>query len=334
MKRGVQVALGLAIGAIAMAWALRGVDLGKATELIATARWRWLWGAACIFLLQQFLRAYRQMLLLRGEHPTHQYRNSLSAMCIGFFLINTIPARMGEVARPLLLHQSEKIPLGSGFAMVFTERLFDLAAAITMALATLAFANLTAVDAPWLQTMQTASARALPIIIAAMLLPMWLGAQIRTLLKPRVSAGIYAFTDAFLQSVEGLRNAGHLLRTIGLTVVIWSMSGWMYVLASRAFELGDLIGYAEGIGLLAFTMLGMAPPGAPGFAGAYEAAFIAGLQLFGLEEADRGFAFAFAFHWWTYLVQTCTALYFLSRDPITLGETWNQMRQYLRSSSE
>ena len=100
----------------------------------------------------------------------------------------------------------------------------------------------------------------------------------------------------------------------------------MYVLAAWAFGLSDIIGYIEGIGILAFTMFGMAAPSAPGFAGTYEAAFVTGLDIFGSADATRNIAFALCFHWWIYLVQSSSALFFLSRDNTSVWELWSKIK--------
>ena len=60
------------------------------------------------------------------------------------------------------------------------------------------------------------------------------------------------------------------------TVIIWIVSATMYGLAALAFGI-TTIHFIRRMGILAFTMIGMAAPGAPGFAGTYEASFVGGL---------------------------------------------------------
>jgi uncharacterized membrane protein YbhN (UPF0104 family) len=108
----------------------------------------------------------------------------------------------------------------------------------------------------------------------------------------------------------------------------------MYLPLARAFGVGHLIGYGEGIGILCVTMLGMIVPSAPGFAGTYEAFFRAALALFGVSgEGLDGVAVAMAltFHWWQYGVQSCTALYFLAVDRIDLGRLLVRLREALQA---
>ena len=109
------------------------------------------------------------------------------------------------------------------------------------------------------------------------------------------------------------------------------MTPLLFLLGGRSFNLD--LEYVEGVGLLGFTMLGMAAPNAPGFAGTYEASFLAGLQVMGIPDQTRNFAFAFGFHWWVYIVQSISALYFFATQRISIQKTLQQLRQ-LRVNSK
>ncbi|MEC7946122.1 MAG: hypothetical protein VX265_01060, partial [Myxococcota bacterium] len=108
-----------------------------------------------------------------------------------------------------------------------------------------------------------------------------------------------------------------------LTGLTWALTGLMYPALARAFGIGGLIGFGEGVGVLSITMLGMAVPAAPGFAGTYEAFVRGALALFGVSgiagtaNLDAvAVAFALTMHWWIFLVQASTAVFFLAVDRI------------------
>ena len=113
-------------------------------------------------------------------------------------------------------------------------------------------------------------------------------------------------------------------------MIIWLLTGGMYLLTAWAFSV-DVIGFLESIGLLAFTMLGMAVPSAPGFAGTYEAACVAGLEVFGSKDASLNFAFALTFHWWIHIVQSASALFFLYRDGTSISELWRKIKEHRKN---
>ena len=101
------------------------------------------------------------------------------------------------------------------------------------------------------------------------------------------------------------------------TIVIWVIPTAMYGLAAEAFGISG-IGFLEGMGILAFTMIGMAAPSAPGFAGTYEASYVGGL-VFGSTDAGANFATALCFHWWIFIVQSISALIWMMVDGTFLG---------------
>ena len=298
-----QLTIGLLLGTSAFVWATWGTDLSQVLSLIIGASTSFWMGTAMLFLIQQLLRAYRQQLLVQSRAPEYRYSQSLSTLCIGFFLINTLPIRLGELSRPILFNRQSNLSMGSGFALIFVERLIDLLAAMIMALLTLAYADI-AFEHPWLNDIQSIAQTAAPVLIV-LICCLLVGAQFLLPYTPKL---LKNFVKALSELELKL-----MLKVVLISIVVWGMSCWMYVLAAQGFELAD-INYFEGMGLLAFTMIGMAPPSAPGFAGSYEAAFVVGLQVFGSSDANLNFAMAFGFHWWIYTVQSCTGIYYLAKS--------------------
>ena len=93
-------------------------------------------------------------------------------------------------------------------------------------------------------------------------------------------------TFGFLSQISTLR----LLEIILSTIIIWTMSCGMYICAAIGFSV-DGIGFFEGMGILSSTMLGMAPPSAPGFAGTYEVAFMVALYSFTTIEKEKSIGY-------------------------------------------
>jgi len=321
MKTILQILLGLLLGGVSMWWATKGVDFDQLWIHLSQVRPIDILGVAILFMIQQLLRAHRQQLLL----PELSYRSSLMVLCVGFFFINTLPARIGEFSRPLLLKERENIPLSSSFAMVFTERLLDLIFAFLLALLFLAFANIPIIEGDWAQRIATSAQIFLPIAILILTIAMGMGTRITQYLPTTLSQKLHPFFET-LQ-----KQRGKIVHIMLSSTLIWGMTPLLFLLGGVSFELN--LDYIEGVGLLGFTMLGMAAPNAPGFAGTYEASFLAGLQAMGITGQTRNFAFAFGFHWWVYLVQSLSALYFLATQQISIQKTLLQLRQ-LRVNSK
>ena len=132
LSRWRAITLGAIIGGMALIAALWGVPLADVWESIRGAHVGWLCAMGLVFLLQQAVRAWRQQIILKAVAPNHRFWTSFSALCIGFLFVNTLPVRLGEVVRPLILTERDDIPFGSGLAMVVVERLVDLLSMFVM----------------------------------------------------------------------------------------------------------------------------------------------------------------------------------------------------------
>lgn len=354
-----RLALGLAVAALALALALWGVPLAEVGAAISSARWPGLLAVAAIFLGQQGLRALRQKLILDAAAAPLPYREHLSVLCVGFLAINTLPGRIGEVVRPLLLLERHGLPMGAGFALVFVERSVDLFATLCMiaAAATLlppppGLLDLAPGSAEAIQTARRVAWLALPALAIGFATVLLGGRRLLDRVLPLLDRGparwrslllrLTGFAHNFLDGLQGLRRPALLVQVLGLTAFTWVASIWMFPLAAWSFGFGSLVGYAEGVGLLAVSMLGGVIPGAPGAVGTYEAALRGGLMLYGISGPQpvpegassmdaAAVAFALTLHWWVYLVQASTAIWFLVVDRIDPRALVRRAREALRA---
>ncbi len=343
-------AIGLVFGGVALGLALWGVPLADIGMALRDVNPTWLVIPACLFLFQQVVRSVRQMALLRSTHPDHTFRSSLSVLCVSFFFINVLPARTGEVVRPMLLLERDNIPLGAGFAMVFIERLLDLTAMCAM----VGIAAVTLPDSAGEQLRLPGGGSALTMgrWMAAVGMPLIAGVLITALFAgPKVVGGLMALWPdrgpatlravrrrvasvglGFGTALSAKRSAGTIGLVLATTLLTWGVTIAMYPALAMALGLSEFIGMREGIGILGFTMVGMAVPSAPGFAGTYEAFARLGLALYGVVGETRphgidgpsldglALAFALTMHWGIHLVQSSTAAWFLAVDRLSPRE--------------
>mgnify|MGYP000165056359 CR=1 FL=1 len=315
----------LAIGA--MWWALQGQPIAGVWTRITEADWWLLGGVGVIFTIQQVLRSHRQMRIVRGTLPNHKFSTSFYILCISFFFINILPLRMGELMRPVLLLDKENMPMGSGLAVVFVERIIDLISAMVMAILVLALADIPILEGSWVSDVRARSLWLLPILFIGLFLPIFATSFFRQLVqRPWMPTKLLGLIEPFLLQLDKLRSTGQLGWILGETVIIWIISTAMYGLAATAFGI-EGIGFLEGMGILAFTMIGMAAPSAPGFAGTYEASYVGGLVFFGSMDAGANFANALCFHWWIFIVQSASALIWMLVDGTSFSDLWGKLHQ-------
>lgn len=344
------IALAFFIGFLA--WVMGSVPMDRLGEtLTSVSPWALAWVAG-VFLTQQFLRAWRQQILVQAVVPESTYRGNLSVLCMSFFCINTFPARLGELVRPALLSEKESVPIGAGFSVVFIERLIDLLVALGVLLTALAVLELptTVVEVKGISIDFPALVKAaafgvlLPIFLVLFglslapqlglrLIQGLLSVVLRVLpdtIGERVQSGAAAFLQSFLSGIGILKQPVRLAKVLLLTALTWSLTGFLYVgLANGMEALSGQVSWAEGMTILVITMLGTAIPALPGFAAVYEGAVVAAFVLLGIGSDPEVVALAFALivHWWTYAVQSMTAFYFFFRDGVSLSELRAQTRR-------
>jgi len=356
MKR--RLVIGLLFGAVLLALAMWGVPLAELGDAFDRLDWTVLVPLAVIFMAQQLLRSWRQLVLVRAVQPSATFMKQFAILCMAFFCINTFPARIGEVVRPYLLLEQEDVPLGAGFGVIIVERVVDLASALLMVWGVAVFVDIPPVPLEVFDTRievielarRVATGLLPPLIGVLLALVFFQEAALRALawgerlaerLLPfdvvrRLGRLGLGFAEHFVAGLVAVRQPGRLVGVVLLTAATWGMTGALYVVLAQAMGIGDTIGYGEGIAILAITMLAIAIPSPPGQAGVYEASVRAALALFGVVGGDLdgvALAYALVVHWWIYLVQSASAAWFFARSNLQPGRLVREARERWAASA-
>lgn len=120
----IQLAIGIAISAVFLYLALRGVDPQDLWMAVRNFNWWWAIPFVAITMASMWVRAWRwrYFLLPTADLPT---RRLWDPMMAGFALNGLLPARLGEFARPFLLARQENLPFPRIFGTIVVERIFD-----------------------------------------------------------------------------------------------------------------------------------------------------------------------------------------------------------------
>ena len=124
-KTFLTVAISLAIAALFMWFALKGMEFEKIASYFAKANYLWVFIAAIFGLLAYWFRAIRWNLLLEPMGYKISNSNSLWTISFGYLMNLTIP-RSGELARSTALFGVEKVPVEKSFGTIILERVIDL----------------------------------------------------------------------------------------------------------------------------------------------------------------------------------------------------------------
>jgi uncharacterized protein (TIRG00374 family) len=124
-KKAIRIGVSLALMVVLLAVFLWNVDFQEVGRSLAGADLRMLIAAALVALFAYWLRSLRWQFILR---PVGRVRHSsvLLTTAVGYAALSLLPARMGDLIRPLLLARREKISASASLASILTERVFDL----------------------------------------------------------------------------------------------------------------------------------------------------------------------------------------------------------------
>ncbi len=117
---------------------LKRIDLGGIKHIWLSIPIRYpLLFLACA-LPQYAVRSWRWGLLLRPFKRHIPFRSLWDFSLIGFMISYLLPGRLGEIARPVMLAEKEKMKKSQAIATIINERLFDLLTVLLLLAAYLA----------------------------------------------------------------------------------------------------------------------------------------------------------------------------------------------------
>ena len=124
-NKAVRIGVSFVLMAVLLAFFLWNVDFKEVGRSLAGADLKMLIAASLVAIFAYWLRALRWQFILR---PVGSVRHSSVVLttAVGYAALSLLPARMGDLIRPLLLARRENIPASASLASVLTERVFDL----------------------------------------------------------------------------------------------------------------------------------------------------------------------------------------------------------------
>jgi glycosyltransferase 2 family protein len=261
----IRLAIAAAVSALTLWLAARRVSLDDLRSAIGGARLVWLLPYPVICVALNIVRGEIWRRLLRRRVATAQ---AFWAYSVGFLANNTLPFRLGEAARVVLLSQRADLPVVEVAAAAGLERLLDMAA----------LALLLAIVAPFVAHVPglgRAAAVIVVLVAAAVLAIAQVGRMRRLIGVDRLARVVprrigHAAAKAWDDLARGL--AALVEPSIGVPAalgasVVWILTVALQWLVLRAFQ--PHAGAADAAFMVAAVSLASAVPAAPGFVGVY-----------------------------------------------------------------
>jgi glycosyltransferase 2 family protein len=294
LSRGVKMILSLALAAVLFAYFLWRAPLGEVGGALGRLDWRFLAASIVFSLISYTVRALRWGIILKpvGSPRT---RDLLGCTAAGFAANTILPARAGELVRPLLLTARSGLPAAATMAAILTERLADLATILVL----FATGSMLAADrlaAGALSPLHKAAFLTLlglvGFVTVIVLLLRWREAAVDRMvafLPERFRGRGRHFLDHVLDGLSVVHDPRQLLRLLLWGLGVWLAAAVQTDMLARAFSIK--LGVPGAFVLMTVGGLGLAIPTPGGVGGFHAATQFALVRLFGV---DVGLATAFA----------------------------------------
>jgi uncharacterized protein (TIRG00374 family) len=327
---GVLLSLGLS------AWFLKSVEWSELGGALADVK---LWAvalASCLVLLEFVFRALRWKVVLRPVAPEVRILDLWTATVIGAATNSLLPARAGEVAKPLVATRKTGIPLSSLVATIVMERVYDIFGLVCVLLAMVAFlpADVGAGDpyqAELVSNLKLYGGIAGVGALGAMAVFFALASRgeqakrvfskITSLAPAPVAKPFDTLFAGFVAGLDSARSFSSFLKAWGCSLGIWFNGAAAIYVLFLAFSL-DLPFGAACFTTVAIA-LAIALPQAPAGLGVFHVVIEETLKLWGTSIADAQ-AFALVFWAVSFLPVTVIGLLALWREGLSLRGIWSK----------
>lgn len=287
--------VGIAVGVLFGYLAVRHIRLAEVWDALAASNYWWLVPSFAALAVGNVMRACRwRYLFIRETRPP--LAPVLSAMLIGQFFNNILPARAGEAARVVALNQSSRTSRAETIGTVVVERQIDVLSVLVLLF----------VLVPWLPHVTwIRSAAVLAIALAAGLLA---AIVLVGYLSSRPAAWPLRLLDriSFIPAGRARRAVAHGMKGMAALVhprlaagaLLWTLSSWgVFGLSAWFVMRGFGLGLSPVAGLLVMitTALAMILPSPPAAVGVFEAAALLALRAYHVPGA-QALSYALVLH--------------------------------------
>lgn len=289
--------IGLALGFLLLALAIKGVDAAALRRSLASAN-PWLVALGLLAVAGTLAaKVLRWRLLFYPSCDGLRLSTLFSALLIGQTINLLLPARLGELARAYLVAQQEKRPALSVFGTVMVEKTLDGLALLLI----LGILVLLMPVPPWLRVSGGLGVLMTGVLLAGVLLLAGarrrvisalekLGQNVPALGGLRLEERVSSLGDG----LRSLRARGVLARLLIWTAAIWVLAGLTnyFVLLALGIEAPLLL---ASVLVLTVVHLGLVVPTSPARIGVFHYLCLLALSLLGVEES-LALAFGLVLH--------------------------------------
>jgi hypothetical protein len=311
-KRKILLSLtsGILVSGAALYLTFRNVPLQELLNYLRLINYWWVLPSVFFVFIGFVIRVIRWQLLLSPVKKVPFFA-AFHPLMIGFALNCVIPARLGEVARPVIFSKKERSSFPKVLATVGVERVLDVlvllgffavvAASVDIApnlelslggyhldkstldeiaMATVQLALLMVLGILLISVEKTRNLMRKLILISPNLL-FFLGATVREKIRQKICPKLIHILDNFAMGFHLLRSPWKTVLCLLLSFVAWVFAGLSHYVLSLGSP-GVTVTFSEMIAVMVILCFFISLPSVPGYWGLWEAGGVFGLLIFGV----------------------------------------------------
>ncbi len=317
----ISLVVGTVLSLAALYFAFRHVPLNDLLQYLKSINYLWTFPALILALISFFIRALRWQFILASSYRIGTWR-AFHPMMIGFMINCILPGRLGELARPAILHKKEKVPFATGIATVAAERIFDVITLIVFAIITLAaidikpeveivfgdfrlnhamlemlfgrmilmggllIVGIIVISIPFIRRTIHRVVLTLPA------LAFFATETTKTKIRDSVCAPLIRFVDNIALGFTLIKYPKKIMICTIYSFLVWIIAALSYYVFSLGSP-GVHLSYPEMFAVMVIICLFIALPSVPGFWGVWEAGGVFAMSIFGVSTSTAaGFTLA------------------------------------------
>lgn len=325
-----KVILGILISVVLVYLSIRGINLQDVFRDLQRIQFSYVISFIILIMLMQWLRSYRWGVMLQPMEKIDQL-SLFSVTSVGFLAIASIPARIGELARPYLISKRSSIKMSSALGTILVERIFDSFTVLTFAIIILFFTDLP----PWMiKSSIIFFLLALVMFCFIIFLILRRDAALKLIngilskLPGKFAHKIDELIHHFIDGFQIITNIKLFLYLFFLSALIWLVDVLAIYMLLESFGFG--LPVMASFVLMIILIVGIAIPTAPGYMGNWHFACVLALSLFGLAKAEA-LSFALVYHFLSMIIVVVLGVAFLPFNKFSIPDMKNQINNITKS---
>ncbi len=325
-----KVILGILISVFLVYLSIRGINLQDVFRDLQRIQFSYVISFIILIMFMQWLRSYRWGVMLQPMEKIDQL-SLFSVTSVGFLAIASIPARIGELARPYLISKRSSIKMSSALGTILVERVFDSFTVLAIAIIILFFTDLP----PWMiKSSIIFFLLALVMFCFIIFLILRRDAALKLIngilskLPGKFAHKIDELIHHFIDGFQIITNIKLFLYLFFLSALIWLVDVLAIYMLLESFDFGLPI--MASFVLMIILIVGIAIPTAPGYIGNWHFACVLALSLFGLAKAEA-LSFALVYHFLSMIIVVVLGVAFLPFNKFSIPDMKNQINNITKS---